>query len=315
MRRSLSINFTSRKKVALKALLWFASIALVFLTLRDNVAIHLSAIDYAELKQNGFYLWAVLFLCIAWVVVKRSDIAKAINDGNTNVGWAVAGALLTGGSLALLYLAAMSPVELAVGVFAVVFVVVALFTLFFGKASKIPLMLLALFGIAVFVPIVLEGALLAPFARVTAILSVSTLQLFGIPITLSGVTVTLNSVVGYDILTKVDMKCAGSDSLAIFLAMFGLMVIDRRPRTSVLIGLLIFGVIGTYLQNFIRLLLLFTAGYYYGSEALWTVHDYAAYVLFPLWFLIFSVIYLRYAKQPTMSSKKRTKSVEQITRL
>ncbi|MGZ4904380.1 MAG: archaeosortase/exosortase family protein [Halobacteriota archaeon] len=306
--------FTSRQKITLRTSLWLGSVLLIFLALSGDVTNHLSSLDYASLKQNGFYVWAVLFLCVAWVFVKRSDILRDIND-DAQARWVLLGILLFGASVALLYSVSISPSELAVGLFAIFFAVVAPFTLFFGKASKIPLMLLGLFGVAVFFPMLLESALSAPFSRATAILSVSALQVLGMPITLSGVTVTLNSIVGYNILTKVDVRCAGSDSLAIFLAAFGLMLIDRRPRANALIGLFVLGVVGTYLQNLVRLLLLFTAGYYYGSDALWAVHDYAAYVLFPLWFLIFSVIYLRYAKQPAISSQKRTKNAKQITRL
>ncbi|MGZ4911723.1 MAG: archaeosortase/exosortase family protein [Halobacteriota archaeon] len=315
MHRSLFAHFTGEETIALKTSLWLASMLLIFLAAGGDVTNRLSSLDYASLKQNGFYLWVVLFLCIAWVFIKRSDIIRAINDADTHVRWLFFGILLLVTSVPLLYHIAASPSELAVGLFAAFYAVVATFTVFFGRASKIPLMLLGLFGVAVFFPMVLESAFSAPFSRITAILSVSTLQLLGVPITLSGVTVTLSSMMGYDILTKVDARCAGSDSLAIFFAIFGLMLIDRRPRSNALVGLLILGVVGTYFQNFVRLLLLFAAGYFYGSGALWTVHDYAGYILFPFWFLIFAVVYLRYAERPPTPSKKRITSTEQITKL
>jgi exosortase/archaeosortase family protein len=125
----------------------------------------------------------------------------------------------------------------------------------------------------------------------------------------------LNSLLGYSIVTKVDTRCAGSDSLAIFLAVFGLMLIDRKPQNKVLIGLFIFGLIGTYLQNFARLLLLFAAGYYYGADALWAVHDYAGYILFPVWFLGFSLIYLKYTRKPGNSPIERTATTETTLKL
>ncbi len=315
MHRSLNTGLTSKQKIVVKTSLWLASMVFIFLAFRGDVISHLSTIDYSALKQNGFYLWAVLFLCLAWIFVKRAEIIRAANDARIETGWVLGGACLFATSVALIYYVTVSPVELAIGLFAILFGVVASFTLLFGRASKIPLMLLGLFGVAVFFPIVVEGVFSAPFSRATAVLSVSALQLLGMPINLNGVTVSLNSIAGYNILTKVDAKCAGSDSLAIFLAVLGLMVIDRRPRTNILIGLVLLGVRGTYLQNFVRLLLLFAAGYYYGSDALWTVHDYAAYILFPLWFLIFSIIYLHYAKRPTIPSQKRANSAEQMTRL
>ncbi len=315
MHRSPFARFTSRETIALKTSLWLVSMLLIFLVVGSDVINRLSPLDYATLKQNGFYLWGALFLCTAWVFIKRSDIIQAINDTDAHARWTFFGILLLVTSALLLYYVAASPSELAVGLFTAFFTIVATFAVFFGRASKIPLMLLGLFGVAVFFPMLLESAFSAPFSRFTAVLSISTLQLSGVPITLSGVTVTLSSVMGYDILTKVDARCAGSDSLAIFLMMFGLMLIDRKPRTNALIGLLILGVVGTYFQNVVRLLLLFAAGYHFGSGALWTVHDYAGYILFPLWFLIFAIVYLRYAEHPPTHSKRRITSAEQITKL
>ena len=315
MHRSPFARFTNRETIALKTSLWLASMLLIFLVVGGDVINGPSSLDYATLKQNGFYLWVALFLCTAWVFIKRSDIIQAMHYSDAHARWTFFGILLLVTSVPSLYYVAASPNELGVGLFTAFFTIVGTFAVFFGRASKIPLMLLGLFGVAVFFPMLLESAFSAPFSRFTAVLSISTLQVSGMPITLSGVTVTLSSMMGYDILTKVDARCAGSDSLAIFLVMFCLMFMDRRPRTNALIGLLIFGVVGTYFQNVVRLLLLFAAGYHYGSGALWTVHDYAGYILFPFWFLIFAVVYLRYAERPHTPSKRRITSAEQITKL
>jgi len=303
------------QNIALRMALWSACTLLTFWVCSKALVNAISIPDYASFKQNGFYLWAFLFLCIAWLYIKRSDILAAVYSSKTEARWTLLGILLVSASAALLYHVAASSSELSLSLFAISFVIVAQFTLFFGKASKIPLMLLGLFGVAVSFPMLLENSLLAPFARATAVLSISTLQLSGMPITLDGVTVTLHSLLGYSILTKIDTRCAGSDSLAIFLAVFGLMLIDRKPQNKAVIGLLVLGVIGTYLQNFARLLLLFAAGYFYGSEALWIVHDYSSYILFPFWFLIFAIIYLKYAQKPSNPPSERVKSIEQTVKL
>ncbi len=302
------------QRVALKVGLLCACLLLTFGTFRSVFGDSALLFDYATLKQNGFYFWAVLVLCVLWAYIKRREILEAARRG-TDAKWLTLGLLLAGASAGLLYYAAAFSDSLPLTLFTIGFVVVAQFSLFFGQASKIPLMLLGLFGIAVGFPMLLENTAATWFPRATAVLSVSTLQLFGLPVTLNGITVTLNSLLGYDIVTKVDTRCAGSDSLAIFLAIFGLMLIDRKPQNKVLIGLLIFGVIGTYLQNFARLLLLFVAGYYYGADALWAVHDYASYVLFPVWFLGFSVIYIRYSRKPGNSAIERITSTESTLKL
>ena len=294
--------------------LLFACLALTFLVFGSAFANVAPPLNYATLKQNGFYLWAVLALCVAWVYVKRTEILDAARTG-TDSRWVVAGIILASASLGLLYYAATFVESLPLTLFAIVFVVVAQFTLFFGKASKIPLMLLGVFGIAVVFPALLESAVAAPFPRATAVLCVSTLQLARVPVTLSGVTVTLNSLMGYNIVVNVDTRCAGSDSLAIFLAIFALMLVDRKPSNKAVLGLFIFGVVGAYLQNFVRLLALFTAGYYYGANALWAVHDYASYILFPVWFLGFAVIYLKYARKPGNPAIGRMTSAESTTEL
>jgi exosortase/archaeosortase family protein len=297
--------------VVLKLGLLCACLIFTFVVFRSVFAGAALLFDYATLKQNGFYFWAVLALCILWTYIKRADIIEA-SRGGTDTKWLICSLLLVSASIILLYYVSAFAASLSLTIFAIGFVIVAQYSLFFGRASKIPLMLLGLFGIAVGFPVLLENTTAFWFPRATAVLCVSMLHSLGIPVTLNGVTVTLTSLSGYDIVTRVDTRCAGSDSLAIFLAIFGLMVIDRKPQNRLLIGLLIFGVIGTYLQNFVRLLMLFTAGYYYGADALWTIHDYASYVLFPVWFLGFSVIYIRYSKKPGNSAIERKTSTESI---
>jgi exosortase/archaeosortase family protein len=302
------------QSVALKAGLLCACLILTFGAFRGVFADTAFLFDYATLKQDGLYLWAVLALCVLWVYIKRTDILEAARR-ETDINWLIFSLMLVGASLATLYYIAAPADSLPVTLFAIGFVVVAQFSLFFGKASKIPLMLLGLFGVAVGFPVLLENTTAFWFPRVTAVLCVSTLQSLGLPVTLNGVTVTLTSLLGDVTKYRIDTRCAGSDSLAIFLAVFGLMVIDRKPQNKLLVGLLIFGLIGTYLQNFVRLLLLFVAGHYYGADALWTVHDYASYVLFPVWFLGFSIIYIRYSKKPRNSAVERMTSTESTLRL
>ena len=309
-RSQLRQNQSDRLKVGLL----FACLALTFLVFWSAFANIAPLLNYAALKQNGFYIWAVLGLCIVWGCMKRTEIVGAARTG-TDGRWVLTGAVLAAASIGLLYYAANFVESLPLTLFAIAFVVVALFALFFGKASKIPLMLLGVFGIAVVFPALLESAVAAPFQRATAVLCVSTLQLARVPVTLSGVTVTLNSLVGSNIIVDVDTRCAGSDSLAIFLAIFALMLIDRRPGNRAVLGLFIFGVVGAYLQNFVRLLALFTAGYYYGANALWAVHDYASYILFPVWFLGFAVVYLKYARKPGNPAIGRMKSTESTPEL
>lgn len=258
------------------------------------------------LKQNGFFSWAVLLLCVLWIWTKRAEID--ISHAKFDVRWTCLGIGLFIPAVVLLSFLSVSVAGLPLKIFAIGLIVVSTFCIFFGHASKIPLMILAVYGIAVGFPLLVESVISSPFSTVTAVFSTLTLGIFGIPVSLEGVTVTLTSLNGSNIVTMVDSRCSGSDSIAIFFAIFGLMLIDKKPKNFIALGLLIFGVAGTYIQNFMRLLLLFTAGYYYGPDSLWFVHDYASYVLFPIWFLIFSLIYVKYANNNKNSSYTTMKS-------
>jgi exosortase/archaeosortase family protein len=258
------------------------------------------------LKQNGFFSWAVLLLCIVWIWTKRAEID--VSHAKFDVRWTCLGIGLFIPAVVLLSFLSGSVAGLPLKIFAIGLIVVSTFCIFFGHASKIPLMILAVYGIAVGFPLLVESLISSPFSTVTAVFSTLTLRIFGIPVSLEGVTVTLTSLNGSNIVTMVDSRCSGSDSIAIFFAIFGLMLIDKKPKNFIALELLIFGVAGTYVQNFMRLLLLFTAGYYYGPDSLWLVHDYASYVLFPIWFLIFSLIYVKYANNNKNSSCNTMKS-------
>ncbi len=258
------------------------------------------------IKQNGFFSWAVLLLCVLWIWTKRAEID--ISHAKFDVRWTCLGIGLFIPAVVLLSFLSVSVAGLPLKIFAIGLIVVSTFCIFFGHASKIPLMILAVYGIAVGFPLLVESVISSPFSTVTAVFSTLTLGIFGIPVSLEGVTVTLTSLNGSNIVTMVDSRCSGSDSIAIFFAIFGLMLIDKKPKNFIALGLLIFGVAGTYIQNFMRLLLLFTAGYYYGPDSLWFVHDYASYVLFPIWFLIFSLIYVKYANNNKNSPYNTMKS-------
>jgi len=284
--------FIDKQSVHIKAFLWAISV-LVVLSIFSNVFNNFSDIlNLQMLKQNGFYSWVVLLLCIIWIWIKRTEID--ISNVKIDVRWLCIGVGLFIPALALLNYSSVSIVGLPLTIFAIGLVVVSSFCIFFGQASKVPFMLLIVYGIAVGFPLFIETFFSSSFSMVTALISTSTLRFFGVPISAEGVKVILTSLNGSNIVTVVDSRCSGSDSIAIFFAIFGLMLMDRKPKNSVVPGLFILGLAGTFIQNFVRLLLLFTAGYYFGSDSLWLVHDYASYILFPLWFLAFSLIYLRY---------------------
>jgi exosortase/archaeosortase family protein len=289
----------------IKGTLWIITIIATLFIFRNIFNSFSDILNMQLLKQNGFFSWAVLLLCVLWIWTKRAEID--VVNAKFDVRWTCLGIVLFIPAVVLLNYLSLSVAGLPLKIFAIGLILVSTFCIFFGQASKIPLMILVVYGIAVGFPLLVESLISSPFSTVTAVVSTSTLRMLGIPASLEGVTVTLTTLTGSNIVTIVDSRCSGSDSIAIFFAIFGLMLIDKKPKNFIALEFLILGVAGTYLQNFIRLLLLFTAGYYYGPDSLWLVHDYASYVLFPIWFLIFSLIYVKYANDNKSSSYSTVK--------
>lgn len=130
-------------------------------------------------------------------------------------------------------------------------------------------------------PLLISRYVGTQYSLATVLIVVSILTAFGYPITSQGQLIHIHSPTnGIDIFAFIDAACSRSVSLGVFIAIFALMIIDIMLPVKEAASLFIFGVIGTSAQNILRLLVLILAGYYYGSEALWTAHTYAGYVIF-----------------------------------
>ena len=79
--------------------------------------------------------------------------------------------------------------------------------------------------------------------------------------------------------------------MGVFIALFVLMTLDMPLPPKKAAGLFLFGIVGTWFQSVIRLVILMLAGYYLGKDALWTAHFWTIYLLFPLWYLFFAYLY------------------------
>ena len=81
--------------------------------------------------------------------------------------------------------------------------------------------------------------------------------------------------------------------MAVFLAIFALMMLDMPLPPKKAAWLLAFGVAGTWLQSIVRLVVLILVGYRWGEAALFTAHRWSIYIIFPLWYLLFVYVYFR----------------------
>jgi exosortase/archaeosortase family protein len=86
--------------------------------------------------------------------------------------------------------------------------------------------------------------------------------------------------------------CAGPATFGVFMALFGLMAMDVRPSWGVTAGLFVFGLLGTWVQNLVRVVYLLMVGYREGADAMWIAHDNTGYLWFISWYVVFAFVYL-----------------------
>jgi exosortase/archaeosortase family protein len=186
---------------------------------------------------------------------------------------------------------------LAAVVFEMLLAFLGLFVIFFGWAGLYPGILLGIFGFSVGFPIVLSNYLEAQYSLATIWIVSAALKIAGFEFISQGQMINYFSSGGREISLLVDSACSGSGSMSIFIALFALMTLDVRLPGKEAAYMFIFGVVGTTLQNVVRIAVIVFSGFYFGPKGVVASHNYAGYILFPLWFLVFVYIYFMHAKK------------------
>jgi exosortase/archaeosortase family protein len=179
----------------------------------------------------------------------------------------------------------------------------AIFVVIFGRAARVPAMLVGVFGFSILFPVAVKHFFEGPYTRGIIIPLMAVMRLIGYPMQNQGQMVSFTSAGGEAVSVNVSIECAGPVTMAVFICLFVLMMLDS-PRPAGRAALLfLLGLAGTWLQSLIRLVVLMVVGYNFGLAALWTAHYWTIYVLFPLWYLIFAGIYFRTAKRVSVNGK------------
>lgn len=246
-------------------------------------------LSFNYLQQHGVYPWFVLFLCLLWLWQKRAEISvKMSTEKNcASLPFIILGFTLFGIALLL-------PSSSKFIVFQLLLACVGIFTILFGAAAYIPILLLGVYGFTLVFPILITKFAEVQYSVATVWAVASILKRMGYQILSQGQVIQFSGLSG-DISIFIDSECSGSASMAVFIAIFALMMIDVKLPAKKAIPIFLFGVIGTTLQTILRLIILIVSGYYYGKDALWTAHSYAGYIIFPIWFALFAFVYLRTA--------------------
>ena len=270
-----------------KTLAWFVvslavSVLGIFTALWFNSSIHVS-------YDGSAHPMVILGLCLVFGWLKRDVVLQHMEFERF---FAESVYLFVGVFIAVVSLVMPLSANPAFVLFKIILALVGVFFIFFGVAAHLPSLLLFVYGFSVSFPILLDEFFGTQYALVTTRLTAYVAGLV-YPVGYEGQLISLVNSEGVKNVVYIDAGCSGSASIAIFLTIFALMIIDIKPPSKYILPLLIFGIVGTSLQNILRLFVLLSANYHFGSDAMWQMHAYAGYFLFPIWFAIFVYVYLK----------------------
>jgi len=235
-------------------------------------------------EQHHAAPWGVLLLCFIWLWLKREEVLQGMRTESYSPVFIALGLVLLAFSL-------LMPTAGDFLVFQLLLAWLAVFIIFFGKGMLIPAILLGIYGFSISFPVIVEKFAEFPYSKTIILPATWILRWLGYPLESQEQWISFLSSSGEPISVLIKAACAGPATMGVFIAIFALMMLDiplpRRKAGYVFI----FGVAGTWVQSFIRLIILLLVGYYHGEAALWTAHYWTIYILFPLWYLIFLYVY------------------------
>lgn len=227
--------------------------------------------------------WGVLGLCLLWLYRHRRGVGEGMGVGAGPVF------LLLGAGLAAA--AALLPDGRDWLVLRGLLVGLGVFTALFGRAARLPTVLAAIYALSLSLPLMAEELAAVSYARAQVVPLVGLLEGLGLPVSAQGQWLLLTTVSGQPVRALVTAACAGPVTMGVFLALFSLMVLDTPLPPRRALALFLVGVAGTWLQSLLRLILLIIVAYYWGKGAMGAAHVWSNYILFPLWYLSFALLY------------------------
>jgi len=298
--KSSKINFASWRT---KLVLWLVlSLALSLVFFRDfwvSLGTMLSP-DWI-FSEHHAAPWGVLGLCGIWLWLKRRDIRA---DTKFNFAFYTLNFTL---GVGLIVAAVLMPPSRDFMVFQVLLASLGVFIILFGRAARLPALLLGIYGFVVSFPLLIERFAELPYATGAIKPVMWLLTGVGYPLQSAGQLVHFTSSGGEPILVTITAACAGPATMAVFIALFALMTLDTPLPPKKAVGMFLFGAVGTWLQSIIRLIILLLVGYHLGESAMWTAHFWTIYILFPLWYLLFAYIYFQQTGRKLKMQKEKVR--------
>lgn len=261
--------------------------------------------DFMDMFSYGFIIdghhaapYGMMVLCLLFLFSRRNKLKEEMARPATGRDY-----MYIAAGLVLIAAAVIFP-EKADFVLLIFFMaLVGAFAVVFGRAAKTPVLLLAVFTVAIVFPLLVTGYIGGGYARASIMPLEAFSFLLGLPLGVSGQLISLLTDTGRPITVMVTAGCAGPSTMGVFLGAFGLMCMDMPLPLKKAMALFAFGIVGTWLQNVIRLLIILAAGHYLEENALWAAHSWTIYALFPAWYLLFALVYFKQAGDQNIIKK------------
>ncbi|MBM2824988.1 MAG: Transrane exosortase (Exosortase EpsH) [Dehalococcoidales bacterium] len=233
--------------------------------------------------------WGVLAVCLVVLWLKRKEMWQGMSREGSLIVIPIGLALIAG--------ALLMPSSQDYLVFQLLLASLGVFVTLFGYAAKIPSVLLVTYGFVISFPLAMQSFAENAYTQTAMVPLMGLMNVLDYPVAQAGQRLHFISTSGEAISVSVTIGCAGTTTMGVFMALFTLMMLDKPLPLKKAGWLFLFGVVGTWFQNLVRLVLLILAGYYLGKNALWTAHLWIVYTLFPLWYLFFAYMYFRQGGQ------------------
>ena len=240
----------------------------------------------------------VLLLCIIFFIA-RSNIKESYKISKyqeIELTYFISG-------IVLILLSILMPinVDLPYITFKIILGYLGIYFLVVGKFAILPTYLLSIYGFSIAFPEFAEQHTSESFLQFITWITVKISSIF-IPVNFSNYTIRIFSLTDESILIIINTACTGVAALALFIAIFALMMADIPLPKKDAAFFFIFGIIGTFIQNIVRLVVLTLTGYYFGSQALSNAHEVIGYIMFGLYYMLFAYLYLRKARHYSRQS-------------
>ncbi len=268
--------------------LWLAAcLAIGLLFFRDFWAALPGLLDAEALRRSGVYGWGILGVCLFWLFLKKDQIYQRMKSSPPGVPYALAGVVIAGVAYVLPASSVFVNVLRMLGTF------LGVFAILFAGAAIVPGIILAIYAFALAFPVLVEPLAAGPWSQATLQMTLAFSRLLGLPISAGVGFVTVTGPTGQPLSIGFTSECVGQITMGIFLAIFVLMMLDIRVPWKRALPLLIFGILGTTLQNLVRIQGILWAAHLYGAAGQEAAHRYVALFIFPLWYAIFAYVYFR----------------------